>query len=416
MECSQVMQENEFHHLPIADEHGVLVGLISATDIFTAVEEAGWVDGTEEVAGQRRGRCGARRPVDQRSQMGSTLAMWRKSLSQLIRMEDKKEWDALDILSKWFIATRSAVGTITLYSGLIGGLLAWQYLHARGQAFDFLTWIILTLGLFIAHGTNNLINDYTDFSRGIDKDNYFRTQYGVHPLAQGFWDKRTHLIWFGVSGLLATLAGVYAMIYTRFAPVVVSLFAFGALILLFYTYPLKYIGIGELSIFIIWGPLMIAGVFYVLTGVWDWMVVLASIPVGLNVVTINLGKHTDKLKEDKVKGVRTLPVLLGEPAARYVTISAIVLSYLITIYLIFVAHFFTPVLLLILVAIKPAQAAIQRLSAPPSGWPPGGISHLAALVLHGLLRSQPRLQQLLRDGLDNRYVDPDLRSVFLDLT
>ena len=44
---------------------------------------------------------------------------------------------------------------------------------------------ILTLGLFIAHGTNNLINDYTDFSRGIDKDNYFRTQYGVHPLAQG---------------------------------------------------------------------------------------------------------------------------------------------------------------------------------------------------------------------------------------
>jgi 1,4-dihydroxy-2-naphthoate octaprenyltransferase len=298
--------------------------------------------------------------------------MWRKSLSQLIRMDDKKDWDALDVLSKWFIATRSAVGTITLYSGLIGGLLAWQYLHAHGRSFDFLTWVILTLGLFIAHGTNNLINDLTDFSRGIDKDNYFRTQYGVHPLAQGFWTKRTHLIWFAVSGLLATLAGVYAMLYTHFAPVVVWLFVFGALILLFYTYPLKYIGIGELSIFIIWGPLMIGGVFYVLTAVWDWTVVLASIPVGLNVVTINLGKHTDKLKEDKVKGVRTLPVLLGEPAARYLTISAIALSYLITIYLIFVAHFFTPVLLLILVAVKPAQAAIRRLSEPRPAEPPAG--------------------------------------------
>ena len=304
--------------------------------------------------------------------MSSMVAMWRKSLSQLIRMDDKREWDALDILSKWFIATRSAVGTITLYSGLIGGLLAWQYLHARGKPFDVLTWIILTLGLFIAHGTNNLINDFTDFSRGIDKDNYFRTQYGVHPLAQGFWDKRTHLIWFGVSGLLATLAGVYAMIYTHFAPIVIWLFVFGALILLFYTYPLKYIGIGELSIFIIWGPLMIGGVFYVLTGVWDWTVVLASIPVGLNVVTINLGKHTDKLKEDRGKGVRTLPVLLGEAAARYVTISAIVLSYLITIYLIFVTHFFTPILLLILVAIKPAQTAIKRLSAPRPSEPPAG--------------------------------------------
>lgn len=44
MECSQVMQENKFHHLPIADEQGVLIGMISATDIFTAVEESGWED------------------------------------------------------------------------------------------------------------------------------------------------------------------------------------------------------------------------------------------------------------------------------------------------------------------------------------------------------------------------------------
>jgi 1,4-dihydroxy-2-naphthoate octaprenyltransferase len=306
--------------------------------------------------------------------MNSTFAMWRKALSQLIRMDDKKEWDGLDILSKWFIATRSAVGTITLYSGLIGGLLAWQYLHIKGRSFDFITWIILTLGLFIAHGANNLINDYTDFSRGIDKDNYFRTQYGVHPLAQGFWNKRTHLIWFGLSGLLATLAGVYAIFYTHFSPVVVGLFVFGALILLFYTYPLKYIGIGELSIFIIWGPLMIGGVYFVLTGLWDWMVVLASIPVGLNVVTINLGKHTDKLYEDKAKRVRTLPVLIGEPAARFVTITAIVLSYLIMLYLIFFTRFYSPIMLLIFVAFKPAQLAIQRLSRPrpleaPVGYP-----------------------------------------------
>jgi CBS domain-containing protein len=41
-ECSQVMEKNKFHHLPIADEHGSLIGLISATDIFMAVEESGW--------------------------------------------------------------------------------------------------------------------------------------------------------------------------------------------------------------------------------------------------------------------------------------------------------------------------------------------------------------------------------------
>jgi len=304
--------------------------------------------------------------------MNSTFAMWRKTLSQLIKMDDKKEWDALDVLSKWFIATRSAVGTITLYSGLIGGLLAWQTLYANKSSFNFLTWLILTLGLFIAHGTNNLINDYTDFSRGIDKDNYFRTQYGVHPLAQGFWDKSTHLRWFAISGALAALSGVYALFVTNFASIVIWLFAVGAFILLFYTYPLKYVGIGELSIFIIWGPLMIGGVYFVLTGIWSWVVILASIPIGLNVVTINLGKHTDKLKEDKVKKVRTLPVLVGEPAARYITMAAIIGSYIIMLYLIFVTRFFTPVMLLIFVAYKPGLLAIQRLSKPRPSEPPAG--------------------------------------------
>jgi CBS-domain-containing membrane protein len=49
MECSRVMQEHGIHHLPVADEHGVLLGLISVTDIFMAVEESGWVDTSGNV-------------------------------------------------------------------------------------------------------------------------------------------------------------------------------------------------------------------------------------------------------------------------------------------------------------------------------------------------------------------------------
>lgn len=47
MQCSQVMQEKHIHHLPIADENGALIGLISATDIFMAVEETGWQEEEE---------------------------------------------------------------------------------------------------------------------------------------------------------------------------------------------------------------------------------------------------------------------------------------------------------------------------------------------------------------------------------
>ena len=41
-EASLKMQEMGVHHLPVSDERGTLIGMISATDIFIAVEEAGW--------------------------------------------------------------------------------------------------------------------------------------------------------------------------------------------------------------------------------------------------------------------------------------------------------------------------------------------------------------------------------------
>jgi CBS domain-containing protein len=36
------MQELKVHHLPVENERGQLIGMISATDIFVAVEESGW--------------------------------------------------------------------------------------------------------------------------------------------------------------------------------------------------------------------------------------------------------------------------------------------------------------------------------------------------------------------------------------
>ena len=42
IQCSQTMQSHNFHHLPVADDAGNIVGMISATDLFTAAEEIGW--------------------------------------------------------------------------------------------------------------------------------------------------------------------------------------------------------------------------------------------------------------------------------------------------------------------------------------------------------------------------------------
>jgi len=299
--------------------------------------------------------------------MSINLAMWRKATSTLVRMDNKQEWDALDVVSKWLIATRSGVTTVTLYSCAIAGLLA-----LRSGSFPWLTWLVVTIGLFLAHGANNLLNDYTDYSRGIDKDNYFRTQYGVHPLVQGFWDKKTQMRWFVVSGVLALLSALFAIFYTRFDPVVIGLVVYGSLMLLLYTYPLKYFALGELTIFLIWGPIMIGGVFFVLTRQWSWEVVLAGIPFGLSTASINIGKHIDKSGEDRQKGVGTLPVRIGETAARYLNMAAIGLAYAITLYMIAIPRFLTPVLLIVFFAAPLGWKALVRLSVPrPKEAPPG---------------------------------------------
>ncbi len=304
--------------------------------------------------------------------MNINFAMWRKASWELIKMEDKKEWDALDVVSKWLIATRSAVTAVTVYSCIIAGALAW-----RDGYFSLLPWVILTIGLFIAHGTNNLLNDYTDFSRGVDNDNYFRTQYGVHPLVQNFWPKSVQMRWFIASGLLATLSGIFALFYTHFNINIVGLFVFGALVLLFYTWPFKYWGLGEFAIFLIWGPIMIASVYIVLAlgndGVLTnvWQVALAGVPFGLSVASINIGKHIDKMVDDKAKGVGTFPVRVGQTVARYVDISSVVLAYGVVIYLVATGYFST-FMLLVLFAIQRAMYAVFALSKPrPDGAPKG---------------------------------------------
>ncbi len=299
--------------------------------------------------------------------MAINLAMWKKATTTLVRMEDKREWEALDLVSKWLIATRSGVTTVTLYSCVIAGFFAVQ-----AGVFSFLPWIVMTVGLFLAHGANNLLNDYTDYARGIDKDNYFRTQYGVHPLAQGFWGKPVQMRWFAATGILAVLSAAFTLFYSSFDPLVIGLFAYGAVMLLLYTYPLKYLALGELTIFLIWGPIMIGGVYMVLARHWSWDAAIAGIPFGLSTASINIGKHIDKSGEDRQKGVRTLPVLIGETAARWVNITAIVLAYGVILYAMLVSRFLTPALLLVFVAAPDAWKALKLLARPRPAEPPTG--------------------------------------------
>jgi 1,4-dihydroxy-2-naphthoate polyprenyltransferase len=271
------------------------------------------------------------------------VSMWLKSLQVIPRL-DKAEWKKLDLIARWLIATRAAVLIMTFISATIPAFLA-----IRAGQFDLGRYLLLVVGLLFAHATNNLLNDYTDYKRGVDKDNYFRTQYGPQPLESGLMTERELLTYAAITGLIAVAAGLPLVIYGGVTALL--LMAAGVVFVLFYTWPLKYIGLGEIAVLLIWGPLMVGGGYFVITGHWDWNVVLASLPYALGPTTVIFGKHIDKLPQDLAKGIHTLPVLLGEKTARMVALGMIVLQYVLVIVLILTGYF-TPLMLVALIGLK----------------------------------------------------------------
>jgi 1,4-dihydroxy-2-naphthoate polyprenyltransferase len=301
--------------------------------------------------------------------MNLNFPMWKKAL-QVIPSVSKEEWDDLDLMSRWLISTRAAVLVMTFISAALAGLFAWRDGH-----FQFLPWLALTMGLILAHATNNLFNDYTDFKRGVDVDNYYRTLYGPQPVAHGLMTTTQLLKYTAVTGALAALFGILLIAVNGWDPVIWLLLGLGAFFVVFYTFPLKYIALGELAVFIVWGPLMIGGGYYVLAGTWSWNVVWASLPYALGVTTVIFGKHIDKLVGDREKGIHTLPVVIGEKASRYAVLSMMILSYVIVLALI-IARFFTPIMLIVLLALPMLRRILPLFLQPkpesrPDWWPDG---------------------------------------------
>jgi 1,4-dihydroxy-2-naphthoate octaprenyltransferase len=233
-----------------------------------------------------------------------------------------------DSVSKWLVITRAAVFSMTVTSGLIGGLLAVgaERIAQVGvgpiggpYTVDYGLLALAILGLVVAHAANNMINDYFDLEGGVDTEDYVRAQYAPHPILSGWVTKRQ----LGTAILLANaidLAILLFLVTQRGWPVAAFALA-GLFVSVFYVAPpirLKHIGLGEPGVFVVWGPLMVVGTFFVATGQipgWAW---IASLPYAILVTTVLFGKHIDKIEADRKKGVRTMPVLLGERNARLV--------------------------------------------------------------------------------------------------
>ena len=291
--------------------------------------------------------------------------MWTRALDRMPKLSHT-EWQALDPIAKWLIACRASVLFMTFTAAALGGLMAW-----RAGVFEWNLWLATVLGLMFAHATNNLLNDYTDSRRGIDKENYYRNQYGVHVLEDGLMSEKQFWRYLGVTAAVALLLG--AWLVSQRSGLTIDLMLAGAFFVLFYTWPLKYYGLGEPAVLLVWGPLMGGGSYYVLAGNWSWDVTWLSLVFALGPTTVLFGKHTDKLEADRARGVNTLPVILGEKRSRQCVLAMIGAQYLLCILLV-LAGSFSWALLLVLFSARswPRLQAVfsqPKPERPPAGYP-----------------------------------------------
>ena len=230
----------------------------------------------------------------------------------------------LDVVSKWLYLTRAGVLPMTLVSGAIAGLLA----IFRDADVNWGWYALSAVGIVLAHMANNLMNDLFDLEVGTDREDYPRNLYSPHPVLSGVITRK------GLAGCalvvnVLCLGIMVVLTAARGWPIVV--FALGGFLLsAAYTAPplrLKKHGLGEPTVLVVWGPLMVGGCYYAATGTIPGAIVLASLPYALLCTTVLMGKHIDKIPWDAPDGTRTLPVIIGEAAARRVTQGMFVAFY-----------------------------------------------------------------------------------------
>jgi 1,4-dihydroxy-2-naphthoate octaprenyltransferase len=187
---------------------------------------------------------------------------------------------------------------------LAGGALAYQ----AGQ-FDLRLFLTALAAAVLLHLGTNIANEIYDVRHGIDT---ITSPRASHALLKGrLTEAEAFRIAFGAF-VLSALLGV-ATIAARGWPValiglvgLVGGFGYSAPPLQY-----KYKALGIPMVFLLMGPLMVMGSYFVITGSLAWQPLLVSVPIGLLVVAILHGNEWRDITDDARYGIGTLSTHLG---------------------------------------------------------------------------------------------------------
>lgn len=207
-------------------------------------------------------------------------------------------------LKTWIHAARPKTLSAGIAPVLIGGAMAYAGGHFQWTIFA----VILFAVLMIQVGTN-YANDYYDFIKGADTETrqgpVRATQAG---LVSAVAMKRAFILMFG----LALGAGLYLVWQGGVIVMMIGLASIACGLL--YTagpWALGYLGLGDFFVLLFFGPVAVAGTYYLLTNQIHSAVILAGLAPGLISTALLTINNIRDHSTDKIAGKKTLVVRFG---------------------------------------------------------------------------------------------------------
>jgi 1,4-dihydroxy-2-naphthoate polyprenyltransferase len=223
-------------------------------------------------------------------------------------------------LKAWLLAARPKTLTAAAIPVAVGSAAA-----AHAGHFVPLTAATAFFGaLFIQIGTN-LTNDYFDFKKGADNEERIGpkrvTQQGllkpgtVLGMALGFFAASA------LCGVHLIMVGGWPILAVGIASIASGYLYTGG------PYPLAYHGLGDVFVFVFFGPVAVAGTYWVQVHALDMLPLLASVPVGLLSTALLVVNNLRDIPTDTRAGKRTLAVKLGERFTRVQYAALLVVAF-----------------------------------------------------------------------------------------
>ncbi len=208
--------------------------------------------------------------------------------------------------SLYFQAIRPFSFTASVTTVLVAAVSAYAY---NSYHIDWFLLPVVLFGAVLFHTSSNLISEYNDYIQKVDREDTFGSSrilvdnlmkpkqvlyLGYIALAFGFLLGGILIYYRGVEILYYGLAGMIGAVFYTAKP-----------------FRFKYNALGDLMVFLMFGPILILGSFLGLTGSVRTDLIWISVPVALLVVGILHANNTRDIKHDSEANVNTVASVIG---------------------------------------------------------------------------------------------------------